>query len=90
MLNEPVPVYRCTMKNVMTTPQIRPMSPVRVVRKALMAASELGFSSHQCPMSMKEQSPTSSHPTSSWSVLSATTSRSIDAVKRLSAAKKYV
>ena len=66
------------------------MSPVRVVRNALSAASELGFSSHQCPISMNEHRPTSSHPTSICSVLSATTSSSIDAVNRLSAAKKYV
>ena len=50
------------------------MSPVRVVRNALSAASEFGFSSHQCPISMNEQRPTSSQPTSSCSVLSATTS----------------
>ena len=67
----------------MITPQISPMSPVRVVRNAFRAASELGFSSHQCPISMNEQRPTSSQPTSSSSVLSATTSKSIDAVKRL-------
>ncbi len=86
MLNEPCPVAACTTKNVMMTPIISPMSPVRVVRNALSAASELGFSSHQCPISMNEQRPTSSHPTSICSVLSATTSNSIDAVKRLSAA----
>ena len=88
MLNEPTPVARCTMKYVMITPQMRPMSPTRVVRNAFSAAFELGFSSHQWPMSMNEQRPTSSQPTRSCSVLSATTSRSIDAVKRLSAAKK--
>ena len=65
MLNDRVPVARSTMKNVMITPMIRPMSPVRVVRNALSAASEFGFSSHQCPMSMNEQRPTSSQPTSS-------------------------
>ena len=86
MLNEPSPVPACTMKNVMMTPTSKPMSPVRVVRNALSAASEFGFSSHQCPISMKEHRPTSSQPTSICSVLSATTSSSIDAVKRLSAA----
>ena len=70
----------------MITPINNPMSPVRVVRKALSAASELGFSSHQCPISMNEQRPTSSHPTSISSVLLATTSNSIDAVNRLNAA----
>ena len=73
-------------KNVTITPIIRPMSPVRVVRNALMAAFVFAFSSHQCPMSMNEHRPTSSQPTSSCSVFDATTSVSIDAVKRLSAA----
>ncbi len=86
MLNEPTPVARCTMKNVMITPVSRPMSPVRVVRNAFSAASLLGFSSHQWPISMNEQTPTSSQPTSSCSVLSATTSSSIDAVNSESAA----
>ncbi len=86
MLNEPSPVARCTMKNVMMTPIISPMSPVRVVRNALIAAPLFGFSSHQWPMSMNEQTPTSSQPTSSCSVLSATTSSSIDAVNSESAA----
>ena len=54
MLKVPAP------KNRMITPMIRPTSPTRLVRKALRAASELGFSSHQCPMSTNEQSPTSS------------------------------
>ena len=74
-------------KNVMMTPIIRPTSPVRVVRNALIAALELGCSSHQWPMSRNEHTPTSSQPTSSWSVLLATTSRSIDAVNRLRIAK---
>ena len=86
MLNEPTPVARCTTKNVMITPVRRPMSPVRVVRNAFNAASLLGFSSHQWPMSMNEHTPTSSQPTSNWRVLSATTSSSIDAVNRESAA----
>ena len=73
-------------KNVTMMPIISPMSPVRVVRNALMAAFVLAFSSHQWPISMKEQRPTSSQPTSSCSVFGATTSVSIDAVKRLSAA----
>ena len=41
MLKVPAP------KNRMITPMIRPTSPTRLVRKALRAASELGFSSHQ-------------------------------------------
>ena len=71
---------------MMMMPIISPMSPVRVVRNALSAASEFAPSSHQCPMSTNEQRPTRSQPTSSCSVLSATTSVSIDAVKRLSIA----
>src|SRR6478736_2133515 len=86
ILNEPCPVARSTIQYVMTTPTSSPMSPVRVVRNALSAASELGFSSHQCPINMNEHRPTSSQPTSICSVLSATTSNSIDAVNRLSAA----
>ena len=81
MLNEPTPVARCTMKNVMITPVSKPISPVRVVRNAFSAASLFGFSSHQWPMSTNEHMPTSSQPTRSSSVLSATTSSNIDAVK---------
>ena len=80
MLNVPA------AKNVTMTPIISPMSPVRVVRNALSAALLFALSSHQCPMSMNEQRPTSSQPTSSCSVFDATTSSSIDAVKKLSAA----
>ncbi len=49
-------------KNVTITPIIRPMSPVRVVRNAFSAAFVFACSSHQWPMSMKEQRPTSSQP----------------------------
>ena len=55
-----------------------------------MAALELSVSSHQWPISMNEQRPTSSQPMSIWRVLSATTSRSMAAVNRDRAAKKYV
>jgi hypothetical protein len=88
MSNDPVPVTRSTRKKVMMTPISSPTSPVRVVRNALSAAFEFSFSSHQCPISMNEQTPTSSHPTRSCNVLSATTSSNIDDVNRLSAAKK--
>ena len=70
-------------KNMMITPIIRPMSPVRVVRKALMAAREFAPSSHQWPIRTNEQSPTSSQPTRSCRVLSAMTNVSIEAVNRL-------
>ena len=73
-------------KKVMMIPIIRPMSPVRVVRNALSAARLFASSSHQWPMSAKEQSPTPSQPTSNCSVLSDTTSSSIAAVNRLSIA----
>ena len=48
---------------------MRPTSPTRLVRKALRAASVLRFSSHQCPMSTNEHTPTSSHPVSICRVL---------------------
>ena len=67
-------------------PIISPMSPVRVVRKALSAAPLFSFSSHQWPMSANEQRPTPSQPSSIIKVLSAMTSVSIAAVNRLSIA----
>jgi len=76
MLKGPAP------KNRMITPMIRPTSPTRLVRKALTAASELGLSSHQWPMSTNEQSPTSSQAVSSIRVFWAMTRVSIDAVNR--------
>ena len=79
---------RPAAKKRVMMPSIRPTSPVRVVMKALMAALELTPSSHQWPMSMNEHRPTSSQPISSWRVLSATTSRSMEAVNRERAAKK--
>ena len=51
-------------KNKIDTPMMRPISPTRLVRKALRAASELSLSSHQWPMSTNEHTPTSSQPTS--------------------------
>ena len=71
-------------------PTSSPMSPVRVVKNALSAASELAFSSHQWPISMNEQTPMPSQPSRIWMVVGACTISSIDAVKRLSAAKKWV
>ena len=58
-------------------PTSRPMSPVRVVQNALRAALELGFSSHQCPISTNEQRPMISQPSRSWMVFSAMTRFSI-------------
>ena len=69
-------------KNRMITPMIRPMSPTRLVRKALRAASLFFFSSHQWPMRANEQTPTSSQLRSSWRVLWLMTSSSIEALKR--------
>ena len=74
MSNVPAAKYR-TM-----TPQMSPTSPTRFVMKALRAASELGFSSHQWPISANEQRPTSSQQVRSCSVLSLMISPSIDAV----------
>ena len=72
------------------TPMTKPRSPARVVMKALIAASEFSFSSNQWPMSRYEQTPTSSQPTSSCTVLLAMTRMSIEPVKRFSAAKYHV
>ena len=47
---------------------IRPMSPIRLVKNALSAASVFGFSSHQWPISTNEHTPTSSQPRSIWIV----------------------
>ena len=81
---------RPAAKYRMIIPTRRPTSPTRLVRNALRAASEFGFSSHQCPMSANEHRPTSSQPTIIWSVLCASTKKSIDAVNRLRKAKKWV
>jgi hypothetical protein len=74
-------------KNRMITPMISPMSPTRLVRNALSAASVFGFSSHQWPMSTNEQRPTSSQAVRSISVLLAMTRVSIDAENRERKAK---
>ena len=79
-----------TAKKRMVTPTSRPMSPTRFVRKALSAASLLGFSSHQWPMRTKEQTPTSSQAHRSCRVFSDTTSRSIEALNSDRKAKKWV
>ena len=76
----PLAKYRVTM------PTSRPMSPVRVVKNALRAASEMGFSSHQWPISMNEHRPMPSQPRRIWMVVADVTISSIDAVNRLSAA----
>ena len=67
-------------KNNVMVPSIRPMSPNFVVKNAFRAAEELFFSSNQWPISMNEQSPTSSQPIMSCSRLSASTMNSIEAV----------
>ncbi len=78
---------RPARKNVMTSPINRPMSPVRVVKNAFRAASELALSSHQCPISMNEHTPMPSHPSSSWMELEAVTITSMEAVNSDRAAK---
>ena len=70
------------------TPTIRPMSPTRLVRNAFSAALLFSFSSHQCPISTKEQTPTSSQPTIICKMLDDSTKNSIDAVNKLRNAKK--
>ena len=74
-------------KNRMITPMSRPMSPTRLVRNAFSAASEFGLSSHQCPMSTNEQTPTNSQPMIIWINDWDRTKKSIDAVNRLRNAK---
>src|SRR3954451_6194710 len=74
-------------KNRIEMPTSRPMSPVRVVKNALRAASEFGCSSHQCPMSMNEHRPIASHPNSAMSVVLAVTSTYMPVVNSDSAAK---
>ena len=71
-----------TPKNKMMTPMIMPMSPTRLVRKALRAALLLACSSHQWPMSTNELTPTSSQLSSSCSVLWLMTSISIEKLKK--------
>ena len=78
---------RPAAKNRTITPMSRPTSPTRLVRNAFSAASEFGFSSHQCPMSTNEHRPTSSQPTIICNVFSARTKNNIDAVNRLRNAK---
>ena len=74
-------------KNVMVMPMSRPMSPVRVVKNAFRAASELGLSSHQWPINMNEQTPIPSQPSSSCSELAAVTMVNMEAVNSDRAAK---
>ncbi len=71
-------------------PTRRPTSPVRVVKKAFIAASELAWSSHQWPISMNEQTPIASQPNRPCRVDEAVTSTYMPQVNRLRAAKKYV
>ena len=67
-------------KKRMIMPISRPISPTRLVRKALRAASELGCSSHQWPMSANEQTPTSSQPTIICSTFALVTKNNMAAV----------
>ncbi len=67
------------VQNRMDIPISSPMSPTRLVRNAFSAASELGFSSHQWPISTKEQRPTNSQAVMNCTVLLLMTRRSIEA-----------
>ena len=77
-------------KNRMIMPINRPMSPTRLVRNALSAASLLSWSSHQCPIRANEQTPTSSQPTIICRVFALVTKKSIAAVNNDRNAKKCV
>ena len=70
----------------MLMPTRKPMSPVRVVKNALSAASLFFCSSHQWPMSMKEHTPIVSQPNSAWRRLPDVTSTNMPVVNRESAA----
>ncbi len=74
-------------KNVTMTPIIRPMSPVRVVRKAFIAALRFGLLlppvADEHERAEADELPADEQLRA---VFEATTSVSIDAVKRLSAA----
>ena len=77
-------------KNRIDTPTSSPMSPTRLVKKALRAASEFSLCSHQWPISTNEHTPTSSQPTIICSRLSLRTKNSMAAVNRLRNEKKWV
>src|SRR5579871_715095 len=72
----------------MLMPTSRPTSPVRVVKNAFSAASELALSSHQWPISMNEHRPIASQPNRPCRVDEAVTSTYMPHVNRLKAAKK--
>jgi hypothetical protein len=58
-------------KKRIDVPTSRPTSPTRTVKNALSAASAVGFSSHQCPISRNEQRPMISQPRMIWTMFSA-------------------
>ena len=78
------------VKNNVVMPISRPMSPTRLVKKALRAASELAFSSHQWPMRTKLHTPTSSQAVMNMTRLLASTSNNMEAVNSDKKAKKWV
>ena len=83
-------VHWLAPKNRMIVPTSRPTSPTRTVKKALSAARALASSSHQCPISMNEQSPMISQPRITWTMFSARTITSMPAENNVMAAKKWV
>ncbi len=85
-----VVVHSLAAKNKIAMPTRRPTSPVRTVKNAFSAARLLAPSSHQCPMSMKEQSPMISQPRRKRIMSSAMTIASMPAENKVSAAKKWV
>ena len=76
--------------NKMATPTSRPTSPVRTVQNAFSAASLLARSSHQWPMSMNEQRPMISQPSTNCTVFSARTITNMPALNSVRLAKKCV
>ncbi len=79
---EPTWLYRYTMPSNMNT------SPMRVVMKALTAASRADGFLNQKPMSRKEHRPMISHPANRVRRLSLTTNRYMPKAKRETKAKK--
>ena len=75
---------------MIAVPTSSPTSPTRTVKKALSAALELAWSSHQCPISMNDVRPMISQPRISWTMFGAMTMMSMPAENSVSAPKNWV
>src|SRR3954447_13115614 len=73
------------VKNIAT---MKPQSPMRFVTNAFLPATALASSVNQNEMSQYEQAPTPSHPRNVSSMLSPSTSTSIEKANRLRYVKK--